>query len=427
VTRDQDIEEQQAHVPLLKRLGPGLITGAADDDPSGIATYSQAGAQYGYGLLWSVMFTTPLMIGIQVVSARIGRVTGHGLAANIRDHFPKPLLYFIVFLLVAANILNLAADLGAMGDALVLIAGGNSSIYIVFFALVSLTLQIFIPFPRYAPILKWLTLALFAYVGTVLVVHVPADGLRLTLLPHLVADREYVSMLVAVLGTTISPYLFFWQASQEVEEQRATPGHEPLREAPEQARRHLQRIKTDTYVGMMFSNLIAFCIMLTTAATLHAAGITQIDSAAQAAEALRPLAGHFAFALFAAGIIGTGLLAVPVLAGSAAYAVAETFRWPIGLGLPFAEARNFYAILTAATVVGVVIDLSGVDSIKALIWSAIANGVVSVPIMAVMMIMAAAPAIMGPFVVSGRLKLLGWFATAVMAAAVAAMLLLTFV
>jgi Mn2+/Fe2+ NRAMP family transporter len=236
-----------------------------------------------------------------------------------------------------------------------------------------------------------------------------------------VADRDYVSMLVAVLGTTISPYLFFWQASQEVEEQRATPGHEPLREAPEQARRHLLRIKTDTYIGMLYSNLIAFCIMLTTAATLHAAGITQIGSAAQAAEALRPLAGDFAFALFAAGIIGTGLLAVPVLAGSAAYAVAESFRWPIGLGLPLAEARNFYAILTAATVLGVVIDLSGVDSIKALIWSAIVNGVVAVPIMVVLMLMASNPAVMGPFVVSRRLKLLGWLATGVMAVAVALM------
>jgi NRAMP (natural resistance-associated macrophage protein)-like metal ion transporter len=422
--KDQPAEEERSHVPLLKKLGPGLITGAADDDPSGIATYSQAGAQYGYGLLWSVIFTTPLMIGIQIVSARIGRVTGHGLAANIRDHFPKPLLYFIVFLLLAANTFNLAADLGAMGDALALIAGGNSSIYIVFFALLSLVLQIFIPFPRYAPILKWLTLALFAYVGTVLVVHVPAEGLRQTLLPHLVADRDYVSMLVAVLGTTISPYLFFWQASQEVEEQRATPGHVPLREAPEQARRHLLRIKTDTYVGMMYSNLIAFCIMLTTAATLHAAGITQIGSAAQAAEALRPLAGDFAFALFAAGIIGTGLLAVPVLAGSAAYAVAESFRWPIGLGLPVTEARNFYAILTTATVLGVAIDLSGVDSIKALIWSAIVNGVVAVPIMVVLMLMAANPAVMGPFVVSRRLKLLGWLATGVMAIAVAVMFVL---
>jgi NRAMP (natural resistance-associated macrophage protein)-like metal ion transporter len=418
------LEPDTGGVPLLKRLGPGLITGAADDDPSGIATYSQAGAQFGYGLLWSVVFTTPLMIGIQVVSARIGRVTGQGLAANIRDHFPRPLLSFIVFLLAAANTINIAADLGAMGDALALLVGGHSSIYIVFFALISLTLQIFIPFPRYAPILKWLTLALFAYVGTVLAVPVPGEVLRDTLVPQLAWRPDYIGMLVAVLGTTISPYLFFWQASQEVEEQRATPGHQPLREAPGQARAHLERIKLDTYFGMMFSNLIAFCIMLTTAATLHGAGVTDIQSADQAAQALRPLAGEFAFALFAAGIIGTGLLAVPVLAGSAAYAVAETFRWPTGLGLPLAQARGFYAILTAATVLGVLIDLSGIDSIKALLWAAMLNGMVSVPIMAVMMLLAANPAVMGPFVVTLRLKVLGWLAVGVIAAAVAAMLAL---
>jgi NRAMP (natural resistance-associated macrophage protein)-like metal ion transporter len=414
-------DEERAHVPLIKHLGPGLVTGAADDDPSGIATYSQAGAQFGYGLLWSVLFTTPLMIGIQIVSARIGRVTGQGVAANIREHFPRPVLYFIVCLLLFANTINIAADLGAMGDALVLVAGGNSSIYIVFFALLSLTLQIFIPFPRYAPILKVLTLALFAYVGTVLVVRTPLEALAQTLIPRLSSDKDYVSMLVAVLGTTISPYLFFWQASQEVEEQRATPGHEPLREAPEQARAHFRRIKVDTYVGMIFSNAIALCIMLTTAATLHTAGVTQIGSAAQAADALRPLAGDFAFLLFAAGIIGTGLLAVPILAGSAAYAVAETFRWPIGLGLTLAEARGFYAIVAAATVLGVAIDLSGIDSIKALIVAAILNGVVSVPIMAILMLMAANPKVMGTFVARRRLKRLGWLATGVMAAAVAGM------
>ncbi|HET7197611.1 MAG TPA: divalent metal cation transporter [Burkholderiales bacterium] len=418
------MDEPRPPIPLLQKLGPGLITGAADDDPSGIATYSQAGAQFGYGLLWSVALTTPLMIGIQVVSARLGRVTGHGLAANIRDHFPRPLLYLIVGLLVAANTINVAADLGAMGDALVLVAGGNSSIYIVFFALLSVTLQVFIPFPRYAPVLKWLTLALFAYVGTVLVVHFPPRVLRDTLVPQLLWRPDYVGMLVAVLGTTISPYLFFWQASQEVEEQRATPGHAPLREAPEQAREHLQRIKVDTYIGMMFSNLIAFCIMLTTAATLHAAGIVQVESAAQAAGALRPLAGELAFALFAAGIIGTGLLAVPVLAGSAAYAVAESFRWPIGLGLPLAEARNFYAVLSVATVVGVAIDLSGVDSMKALLWSAVINGIVSVPIMAVMMLLAAKREVMGPFVITRRLRALGWLAVVIMALAVAAMFML---
>jgi NRAMP (natural resistance-associated macrophage protein)-like metal ion transporter len=415
-------EHHEDHVPLLKKLGPGLITGAADDDPSGIATYSQAGAQFGYGLLWSVLFTTPLMIGIQIVSARLGRVTGHGLAANIRAHFPRPLLYFIVSLLLIANTINIAADLGAMGDALSLIVGGHSEIYDVFFALVSLTLQIFIPFPRYAPILKWLTLALFAYVGTVLVVHVPLEeALAGALLPHLSFQSNYVATLVAVFGTTISPYLFFWQASQEVEDQRATPGHEPLKEAPEQARSHLQRIKVDTYIGMIFSNSIAFCIMLTTAVTLHAAGVTDIQSAAQAAEALRPLAGDFAFLLFAAGIIGTGLLAVPVLAGSAAYAVAESFRWRIGLGLSLAEARGFYFILTIATLLGVAIDLSGVDSIKMLLWAAVVNGVISVPIMVVMMLLAAKPAVMGRFVVGRRLRALGWFATGVMAAAVVAM------
>ena len=421
------IEEasEAQHVPLIKRLGPGLITGAADDDPSGIATYSQAGAQYGYGLLWSVLFTTPLMIGIQVISARIGRVTGHGLAANIREHFPRPLLITIVALLLFANTLNIAADLGAMGNALELIAGGKSEIYIVFFALVSLSLQIFVPFPRYAPILKWLTLALLAYVGVVLVVHVPLDGLlEGALLPRFSKSGEYAAMFVAVLGTTISPYLFFWQASQEVEEQRATHGHEPLREAPEQARAHLRRIKFDTYIGMMYSNAIALCIMLTTAVTLHGAGITDIGTAEQAAQALRPIAGPFAFQLFALGIIGTGLLAVPVLAGSAAYAVAESLRWPIGLGLTLAEARGFYIVLSVATLLGVAIDFYGADSIRMLVWAAMVNGIIAVPIMAVMMLLAAKRAVMGPFVIGARLKALGWLATAVMAAAVLAMVAL---
>jgi NRAMP (natural resistance-associated macrophage protein)-like metal ion transporter len=415
-------ERPEAHVPLIKRLGPGLITGAADDDPSGIATYSQAGAKYGYALLWSVLFTTPLMIGIQIISARIGRVTGHGLAANIREHFPRPLLYLIVGLLAAANTLNIAADLGAMGNALELIAGGRSEIYIVLFALVSLSLQIFIPFPRYSPFLKWLTLGLLAYVATLLVVHIPLEGLLAgAFLPHLSLSGEYAALFVAVLGTTISPYLFFWQASQEVEEQRATAGHEPLREAPEQARAHLRRIKFDTYIGMIYSNVIALCIMLTTAVTLHAAGITEISTAEQAAQALRPIAGPFAFELFALGIIGTGLLAVPVLAGSAAYAVAETMRWPIGLGLTLLEARGFYLILSASTALGVAIDFSGVDSIRMLLWAAMVNGVISVPIMVVMMLLAVKPAVMGPFVIGTRLRVLGWLATGVMAAAVAAM------
>jgi NRAMP (natural resistance-associated macrophage protein)-like metal ion transporter len=420
--RPEGGEPAHGHVPLLRRLGPGLITGAADDDPSGIATYSQAGAQYGYGMLWSVLLTTPLMAGIQIVSARIGRVSGHGIAANIRDHFPPWVLYGTVALLLFANTLNIAADLGAMGNALALLVGGGADIYLVFFALVSLTLQVFVPFPRYSPVLKWLTLALFAYVATVFVVDVPwADAIDAALLPHLSFRKEYVATLVGVLGTTISPYLFFWQASQEVEEQRATPGHEPLREAPGQAHEHMARIKLDTWIGMAFSNLVAFFIMLTTAVTLHANGVTDIQTSEQAALALRPLAGDFAYALFTAGIVGTGLLAVPVLAGSAAYAVAESFRWPIGLGLPLLEARGFYAILAAATLVAVGIDLAGIDPIKALYWAAVVNGVIAVPIMVVMMRLVSMPNVMGAFTARWRLRALGWLATGVMAAAVVAM------
>ena len=416
------VPREQERLPLLKRLGPGLITGAADDDPSGIATYSQAGAQYGFGLLWSVLLTTPLMIGIQIVSARIGRVTGHGLAANIRDHYPAWLLHGIVGLLLVANTINIGADLGAMGNALQLLVGGSSEIYIVFFALLSLTLQVFVPFPRYAPLLKWMTLSLLGYVATVFVVHVPwNEATMAALFPKPQFRPEYIATLVAVLGTTISPYLFFWQASQEVEEQRATPGHEPLREAPDQAAHHLDRIKVDTWVGMTFSNGIALCIMLTTAATLHVQGVTSIDTAEQAAAALRPIAGNFAFLLFSAGIVGTGLLAVPVLAGSAAYAVAESRRWPIGLGLTLAEARGFYGILAAATLIGVALDFTDVDPIKALLWSAVVNGIIAVPIMVVMMLLAVKPDVMGPFTVKRRLLALGWLSTVVMAAAVIAM------
>ena len=409
-------------IPLLKRLGPGLITGAADDDPSGIATYSQAGAQYGYGLLWSVFLTTPLMVGIQTISARIGRVTGHGLAANIRDHYPPWLLHAITGLLVIANTLNIAADLGAMGGALEMVVGGASQLYIVFFALLSLTLQVFVPFPRYAPYLKWLTLSLLGYAATVLVVSVPwEEATAAAFVPRVQWKPEYLATLVAVLGTTISPYLFFWQASQEVEEQRAAPGHEPLRDAPEQAQEHLARIRLDTWIGMVFSNVIAACIMVTTAATLNAHGVTNVDSAEQAAAALRPIAGDFAFLVFAASIIGTGLLAVPVLAGSAAYAVAEARRWPIGLGLSLTEARNFYAVLAASTLIGVALDFSGMDPIRMLLLSAIVNGVIAVPIMAVMMLLAVKREVMGPFTLSPRLQALGWLSTLVMFAAVVAM------
>jgi NRAMP (natural resistance-associated macrophage protein)-like metal ion transporter len=415
-------KEQQKQASLWRTLGPGLITGAADDDPSGIATYSQVGARFGYGMLWTILFTFPLMVGIQMVSARIGRVTGHGLAANIRAHYPPVLLHAIVGLLLVANTINIAADIGAMGAALKLLIGGPAHLYAIAFGATSLVLQIFVPFPRYAPILKVLTLALFAYVATVFAVTVPwREVLVESITPSLSLRPDYVVAVVAVFGTTISPYLFFWQASQEVEEQRAVVGEHPLREAPEQARAHLRRIKIDTYLGMGFSNLVAFFIMLTAAVTLNGHGVTDIQTSAQAAEALRPLAGDFAFVLFSAGIVGTGLLAVPVLAGSAAYAVAEAFQWPIGLGRTLGNAKGFYAIVTIATLLGVALNFSSLDPIKALYWTAVINGVIAVPIMVVMMMMAGRPDVMGPFVVTRRLKALGWLATAVMAIAVLAM------
>lgn len=407
---------------LLERLGPGLITGAADDDPSGIATYSQVGAAFGYGMLWTAIVTFPLMIGIQIVSARIGRVTGDGIAANIRKHYSPWLLYGLVVLLLVANTINIAADIGAMAAALKLLIGGPAHWYAIAFGLASLLLQAFVPFPRYSPILKALTLALFAYVGTVFVVKIPwGHVLYETIVPTISFNVHYAISVVAVFGTTISPYLFFWQASQEVEEQRAAPGEEPLNSAPKQARRSLHRIQIDTYVGMGFSNLVAFFIMLTAAATLHMHGITDIQTSGQAAQALRPLAGEFAFLLFSAGIVGCGLLAVPVLAGSAAYAVAETFGWRIGLGREVLKARGFYLILSIATVLGMALNFAPVDPIKALFWSAVINGVIAVPIMVVIMLMAVRRDVMGQFVIGLGLKAVGWLATAVMALSVLTM------
>ena len=408
----------------LKKLGPGLITGAADDDPSGIATYSQAGAQFGFSMLWTVLFTYPLMVGIQIVSARIGRVSGHGLASNIREHYPAWLLYSIVGLLLVANTINIAADVSAMGHAMTLIVGGSAQWYAVAFGVVSLLLQVFVPYHRYVHFLKWLTLALLAYVATVFVVHVPwAEVLTRTLMPHLSWKTEYITTVVAVFGTTISPYLFFWQASQEVEELKADPLAEPIKKAPDQAKMNFRRIKIDTYIGMGFSNLVAFFIILTAAVTLNMHGITDIQTSADAAAALKPIAGDFAFWLFSAGIIGTGLLAIPVLAGSAAYAMAGAFKWKKGLELKPAMAKKFYAIIAISTLVGIALGFTPIDPIKALYWSAVINGIISVPIMAVMMLMAVRPEIMGKFTITRKLKILGWLATAVMATAVAAMFL----
>jgi NRAMP (natural resistance-associated macrophage protein)-like metal ion transporter len=417
--------EASATIPTtswLKKLGPGLITGAADDDPSGIAAYSQAGAQFGMNMLWTLLFTYPLMVGIQIVSARIGRVTGKGLAGNLREHYPRWLVYGVVTLLLVANIVNIAADVSAMGDALALLIGGPSRLYAAGFGIISLLLQIFIPYTRYVRILKWLTLALLAYVATVFVVHISwPDVVMSVIRPHLDWNAATITTIVAVFGTTISPYLFFWQASQEVEELEADPTAKPLIEAPEQASVNFLRIKFDTWFGMGFSNLVAFFIILTTAVTLHLHGVTNIQTSAQAATALRPIAGEFAFLLFSMGIIGTGFLAVPVLAGAGAYAMAGAFNWPKGLELKPLLAKRFYSIIAISTLIGIMLGFTPIDPIKALYWSAVVNGVISVPIMVVMMLMGTRTDIMGRFVITKRLKIIGWLATMVMALAVAAM------
>ncbi|MDM0120328.1 Nramp family divalent metal transporter [Variovorax arabinosiphilus] len=405
---------------FLRHVGPGVVTGAADDDPSGIATYTQAGAQFGTGLLWTVFLSLPFMIAIQMVSARIGRVTGQGVAANLRDHMPRWLLLGLVGLLVIANTINIAADIGAMGEALQLVVGGGQHFHSLAFGAVTVLLQVFVPYRRLAHILKWLTLTLFAYVAAVFVVDVPwGRVLHDLVVPKLQWRSDYWMMIVALLGTTISPYLFFWQASQEVEELRQKGGR---RGSDAEVWRALRRVKLDTWIGMIFSNAIAFFVMVVGGAVLFKAGIHDVTSAAQAAEALRPLAGDFAFWLFAGGIIATGLLAVPVLASSAAYAVAEAFGWEEGLERHWHEAKRFYAIIGIATLAGTALDFTPVDPMKALYWSAVINGVVAVPIMAAMMMLVAREKVMGAFVASRRTRWLGWVGTALMGFAVLMML-----
>ena len=400
---------------FFRKLGPGLITGASDDDPSGIATYSQVGAQFGYGLLWVMLFSYPLMAGMQEICARLGRVTGAGIAANMRKHYSAKLLYAVLFLLCTANIFNLGADIGAMGAAAQLLLGGPAAPYVLFLAALSLLLQMFIRYKRYVNYLKWLTAALLSYVLTAFFAHIDwTHAIRATLLPSLSRDPQSFVALTAVLGTTISPYLFFWQASEEAEDVRVNSHDRPLKRAPGQAFENLRRIKLDTYVGMGFSNLIAWFIILTTAATLHPAGIADIHTSADAAKALEPLAGRFSSILFAAGIIGTGLLAIPVLAGSAAYGVAEAFKWRASLEQTPDNAKKFYAVLAIATLIGLALNFVGIDPIRALFWAAVLNGIVAVPVMVVTMLMSANPKVMGQFTLTPPLRIVGWLATLVM-------------
>ena len=403
---------------LVQLLGPGLITGASDDDPSGIATYSQVGAQFGFGLSWVLLFSWPLMCAIQEISARIGRVTGRGIAGNLKQHYPATLVYAVIALLIAANVINIAADLGAMAAALQLIVGGPALVYVAAFGIASVLLEVFARYASYVSVLKWLTLSLFAYVGVAFVVHVPwSSVLQSLVVPHVEHSPAYFTAIVALLGTTISPYLFFWQAEEEVEDVKERTSAKPLTRAPDQAGSEFRRIRIDTYVGMGLSNLVALFIMITTAATLHEHGFTNIQTSSEAALALRPIAGQFAFLVFALGIIGTGLLALPVLGGSAAYAMGEALGWHVGLTRQPTRAKAFYAAIAAATVIGVVLNLVHIDPIKALFWSAVINGLVAVPVMVLIMHLASDRAAMGSFSLTRGLRLVGWIATGVMTAA----------
>ena len=414
------------HFNPFKALGPGLITGAADDDPSGIATYSQAGARFGLDMLWTVVLTYPLMAVFQSICARIGRVTGKGLAANLKAVFPPWVVVSAVILLLIANTLNIAADIAAMGEAATLVFGGSRWTFTIGFALVSLMLQVFVPYHRYVRVLKWLTLSLFAYVAVAFAVHAPwLEALHRAVVPQLHINAEAALMVVAIFGTTISPYLFFWQCSEEVEEIQAHRGAHPLKEDAKDARTEFTRMRWDTYIGMAFSNAIAFFIILSTAVTLHAKGVTNIQTAADAATALRPLAGDFAFALFGIGIVATGLLALPVLAGSAAYAIAEAMGWKEGLEREAKDAKGFYAVIALAILAGLALTFSGLDPIKALVWSAVVNGVIAVPLMVVIMLLVSRRGVMGHFTATAIQRILGWAATLVMAAASIAMFILS--
>lgn len=410
---------------FLKSLGPGLVTGAADDDPSGIGTHSQVGAQFGYGLAWTFVLSFPLMVAIQEVAAEIGRVTGAGIARNLRRHYPRPLLWLMVSLLLIANIINLGADLSAMGAALVLLTGGNAALYTLLFGILCIVLEVALNYPRYASILKWTTLSLFTYVAVVLVAHVPwPHALRSLVVPELQLNVAYATAFVAILGTTISPYLFFWQAGQEIEEQRRHHA-KPLCLTPKDAGPELRRIRIDTLTGMAFSTLISLAIVFATAATLNASGVHDITTSSQAAEALRPIAGQFAFAMFAIGIIGTGLLAVPVLAGSAAYAVTELAGIAGSLDAKPLSARLFYGTIAATTLAGASLNSIGIDPARALYWAAVVNGVLAGPLMVVMMLIVRNPRAMGRLRISRRQVLFGWAATIVMIAASILFLLVT--
>jgi NRAMP (natural resistance-associated macrophage protein)-like metal ion transporter len=406
----------------IGRLGPGLITGAADDDPSGIATYSQAGARFGPNMLWTLVFTYPLMVAVQVISARIGRVTGKGLAANLLEVLPQSAVVALALLLFVANTINIGADVAAMGAAAQLLAGGGAVVFTLAAAAISLLLQVYVPYHLYVRYLKWTTLVLFTYVGVVFSVHIDwLDVVTRLVMPKVDFSGEWITVVVAVFGTTISPYLFFWQTSEEVEDMELK-NRPDLKHIERPAARHeLRRMSVDTFTGMAISNVIAFFIILTAAVTLYRTGVTDIKTSAQAAQALRPVAGQFAFLLFSLGIVGTGFLPMPVLAGSSGYAMAEAFGLPKGLEKKPGEAKTFYGVIVAAMVLATGAIFMPIDPIRMLFWSAVINGVISVPILAAMMILARRHRQLGAYVADTWQWILGWAATLAMAVAIAAM------
>ena len=411
------------HHPLAQ-MGPGLITGVADDDPSGIATYSQAGAQFGLNMLWTMPLCYPLMSVVQLMCAQIGRVTGKGLAANIKTAFPPLVLRAVVLLLLVANTLNIAADVAAMGEVGELITGLDRHQMTLAFVLVTLGLQVGLPYHRYVVYLKWLTLSLLAYAAVLFTVHVPWGQVALrTIWPHLALNANTAAVVVGVFGTTISPYLFFWQASQEVEDMKRDAAKPLLAASKPEAAREMRRMRWDTWSGMGYSNLSAYFVILATAVTLHINGITDINTAAQAATALMPLAGSFAFLLFTIGLLGVGLIGVPVLAGSAAYAAAETMGWREGLEQSASKERGFYGVIVVSVALGLAIQYSPISPMKALFWSAVINGVVAVPLLAVITLLISKKAIMGPHTGNRWLVATGWLTTAIMGAAALCMAL----
>jgi NRAMP (natural resistance-associated macrophage protein)-like metal ion transporter len=408
----------------LARVGPGLITGAADDDPSGIATYSQAGAQFGLNMLWTMVVSYPLMAAVQSICARIGRVTGRGLAVNIKQAFPAWVLFGAVGLLLVANTINIAADVATMGDVLALMVGGNRHLLTVALVSVSMAAQVFVPYRRYVKLLKWLTLALLSYAAVLFTVQVPWSVVALrTVAPRLAFDAGTATVVVGVFGTTISPYLFFWQCSEEVEDLRARREDRALIEDAAAAPRELRRIRWDTWSGMLYSNATAFFIILATAVTLHTAGVTDIQTAAQAAQALRPLAGDFAFYLFSLGILGVGAIGVPVLAGSAAYAIAEAMDWPGSLAARPRDARGFYGVIVASMIAGLGLGFTSINPIKALFYSAVINGVVAVPLTVLIVLLGSRPSVLGAYTASRTSLALGWITALLMACASVGMFL----